>query len=64
MNQFRLVDQLLGGHLEEILRTQRDQGKTVREIESYLREKDIEISRETIRRWVNTLGIEKGARTS
>jgi len=59
---YPLIDRLLGGTLEAVLRERRETGQSFAEIGRWLlTEHDLAVSIDTIRRWCSDLGIEKQA---
>lgn len=58
---FDLADKALGGQLEESLSAWRADGLTIDRIAQRLQGDGIDVSRETVRRWLQKLGIEEAA---
>lgn len=55
---FALHDRLIGGDLRERLKAYRDEGFSYDEIAFRLRDEGVVISRSTVHRWCQDLGIE------
>lgn len=59
---FPLLDRILDGQLEDMLRSWRSEGETYAEIAFLLRtEHDVKVSTSMVLRWCNDLGIEAKA---
>lgn len=57
---YSMLDRLLGGTLEDRLRRWSDDGLSLAAItKRLLVEHDIDVSTDTVRRWLDELGIEK-----
>lgn len=58
---FEWTDERLEGQLAEFLAERVEAGASHEEIAFALRERGVTVSRETVRRWCNDLGLEKAA---
>lgn len=58
-SNFDLADRVLDGKLAEHLREQRDAGATLDEMAQHFAAMGVKVSRETLRRWCERLGIPK-----
>lgn len=55
---FPLYDRILGGQLREILTTWQAEGVSLAEMSFRLRERDVHVAAETVRRWLRDLDDE------
>lgn len=55
------ADRLLDGNLADTLREMRADGLTIDQVVDALRDKDVEVSRETVRRWLAKIDPERAA---